>query len=597
MLECDLIMKGGITSGIVYPHAITEIARKYRLRSIGGTSAGAIGAVIAASAEYRRQSAEPGHEDDGFSAISTIPDELGRDLQSLFQPTDKLQSLYGILIALINAPKGRNKALIFLKAAAFAYKVTAVLFAAPGLLIAAYAYWYDCGLGTIAFGLLLALVALIAAVAYRIYKNVADDLPDNDFGLCTGLQTRHSEVPAFTDWMADQIDRVAGNVGPDGKATTLLTIGDLKKHDIAIASMTTDLSSNRPYQLPLHTKIHYFSESEFRRLFPKRVVDYLVKKGAPYKDSGDDEPQDLHWLPVRDDFPVLLVARMSLSFPGLISAVPLYRVDYTRAKNSNGQHPMKRCLFSDGGISSNFPIHFFDALVPSRPTFGIALTGYEAERHGEGPASRTELPQEPLSHAHMPVFPVTGISGFLSAIINTAKDWQDSLQSLLPGYSERIVEIRLDDASEGGLNLTMDAAIIEKISGYGRQAGELVVNKFSFDEHRYRRAISSLPAMEGTLDKFSENYEAPAWPDGQKMTYEQILTTYESASYSNKPAWRLDPFNALAKTLSGIGKNAREAPQGKSVRGGRVPHTDSDIRLVASPDRVPADAGTSGGGV
>nr|WDS96478.1 hypothetical protein VW1_00050 [Enterobacter sp.] len=39
--ECDLVMKGGITSGVVYPLAIVEIAKAFRLRSIGGTSAGA----------------------------------------------------------------------------------------------------------------------------------------------------------------------------------------------------------------------------------------------------------------------------------------------------------------------------------------------------------------------------------------------------------------------------------------------------------------------------------------------------------------------------------------------------------------------------
>lgn len=39
--ECDLVMKGGITSGIVYPLAVVEISKAFRLRSIGGTSAGA----------------------------------------------------------------------------------------------------------------------------------------------------------------------------------------------------------------------------------------------------------------------------------------------------------------------------------------------------------------------------------------------------------------------------------------------------------------------------------------------------------------------------------------------------------------------------
>jgi cyanophycinase len=40
-LECDLVMKGGVTSGVIYPGAIAAIAATYRLRAIGGTSAGA----------------------------------------------------------------------------------------------------------------------------------------------------------------------------------------------------------------------------------------------------------------------------------------------------------------------------------------------------------------------------------------------------------------------------------------------------------------------------------------------------------------------------------------------------------------------------
>ena len=40
-LECDVVMKGGITSGIAYPLAVCEIAAKYKLVSVGGSSAGA----------------------------------------------------------------------------------------------------------------------------------------------------------------------------------------------------------------------------------------------------------------------------------------------------------------------------------------------------------------------------------------------------------------------------------------------------------------------------------------------------------------------------------------------------------------------------
>ena len=52
--ECDIVMKGGITSGVVYPLTVVELSKKYRLRNIGGTSAGALAAAITAAAEYNR---------------------------------------------------------------------------------------------------------------------------------------------------------------------------------------------------------------------------------------------------------------------------------------------------------------------------------------------------------------------------------------------------------------------------------------------------------------------------------------------------------------------------------------------------------------
>jgi Patatin-like phospholipase len=48
-LDCDIVMKGGITSGVIYPLAVCQLAKTYRLRSVGGASAGAIAAAAAAS--------------------------------------------------------------------------------------------------------------------------------------------------------------------------------------------------------------------------------------------------------------------------------------------------------------------------------------------------------------------------------------------------------------------------------------------------------------------------------------------------------------------------------------------------------------------
>ena len=54
-LNCGVVMKGGIASGIVYPGAVWELATVYRFKNIGGTSAGAIAAAAAAAAEYGRR--------------------------------------------------------------------------------------------------------------------------------------------------------------------------------------------------------------------------------------------------------------------------------------------------------------------------------------------------------------------------------------------------------------------------------------------------------------------------------------------------------------------------------------------------------------
>jgi predicted acylesterase/phospholipase RssA len=57
--------------------------------------------------------------------------------------------------------------------------------------------------------------------------------------------------------------------------------------------------------------------------------------------------------------------------------------------------------FSDGGIASNFPIHFFDAWLPRRPTFGVNLVSLPDEQI-EGTESVKEgtmsVANDPLSN-------------------------------------------------------------------------------------------------------------------------------------------------------------------------------------------------------
>src|SRR5258706_4693922 len=82
--RCDLVMKGGITSGVVYPRLISELAEKYRFKNIGGTSAGAIAAAGCAAAEYGRLSRK---NPQGFNELSHLPtqlsDKVGQPAQSI----------------------------------------------------------------------------------------------------------------------------------------------------------------------------------------------------------------------------------------------------------------------------------------------------------------------------------------------------------------------------------------------------------------------------------------------------------------------------------------------------------------------------------
>jgi hypothetical protein len=128
---CDIIMKGGITSGVVYPFAIAELAKRYRFANIGGTSAGAIAAAAAAAAEYGRY--VPGK---GFKRLTELPAEVGTNLLGLFQPSPKLRPLFQILVAALKGRTTAGKVLRVAAAALWGYRWAAALGSLPGVLIA-----------------------------------------------------------------------------------------------------------------------------------------------------------------------------------------------------------------------------------------------------------------------------------------------------------------------------------------------------------------------------------------------------------------------------------------------------------------------------
>ncbi|HET7448406.1 MAG TPA: patatin-like phospholipase family protein [Methyloceanibacter sp.] len=192
-LECDLVMRGGITSGIVYPRAIAKLAESYRFRSIGGTSAGAIAAAAtAAGALGVREGKDPFQ-----GRFKTLPEELARQidkktvLERVFQPAKGLERLFAVLLAgLQRMSFGRKVAAVLLSLCRH-YRLYAAVGAAIVVIPLILAAWW-LGLGRAAFAGLLAFDVLplvlfaILGAATGLLFDVLFRLPKNDFGICTG---------------------------------------------------------------------------------------------------------------------------------------------------------------------------------------------------------------------------------------------------------------------------------------------------------------------------------------------------------------------------------------------------------------------------
>jgi hypothetical protein len=592
---CDIIMKGGITSGVVYPLAITELAKHYRFANIGGTSAGAIAAAAAAAAEYGRN--VPGK---GFERLSRLPQEAGPILFSLFQPTRTVKPLFQILVAALKSKSTAGKFVMILWAAIWGFRWFAVLGALTGAVIVFIA-WQQSDSGLFAFGVLLAVVGLLIGVIFGLKRAVTKHLPANNFGLCSGIRQPGYSGPGFTDWLADLIDETAGR---DPARDPPLTFGDLaapsdNRPRIELRMMTTNLMLCRPYTLPFDNQLYLFKREDFEKIFPPRIMKYLVHHSMRLTPKAD-EAGEYYGFPLAEKLPVVVAARMSLSFPLLISAVPLYACDHTMWGDEAKK--LRPCLFSDGGLSSNFPIHFFDRLLPNTPTFAISLDDYDKRRDrsrqpgSPESASLGNLPGEYVVDDHretrvwmpktkqtqsgllLPIRDFAGLFGFLMRLIDAAKDWQDNLQSTLTGSRDRIVHIYLKP-EEGGLNITMPPALVGSLGGYGAEAGVLLRDSFDVDEHRWRRFLVAMDRLDHAFDNFTAAYDG--LPQGPE-SFGTFLSRYPDdpdhpLTYRQAPH-DLDLLRKRAAELAALGRGWRAQPQMK-----KLPKTKASLHITPEP--------------
>ena len=616
--QCDVIMKGGITSGVVYPLTVCKLATQYRLRSFGGASAGAIAAAVAAAAEHRRQR---DGSDEGYRKLQNLPTEIAHRLENLFQPMPGTRRFHRVMLAALDPDKGgarrgldvigtiiRQKFGWFLLGLA-----VALLISLPGLIVTT-GFPLDADeWRTIGVGLVLPMIAgavlgsILAAIGFG--RDLAKTLPDTRYGITNGITPDEADIednPALTDWLTDLIDDTAGieaDVEREDRQRCL-TLGDLwgppahgtvdplrdsYERVVDLQVMTTNLTLRRPYRLPFARKEFYFDPEEMAKLFPKRVVDTMTRGVAddnrqPHPDKPGDPDAWLYPFPCADSFgvegeagpenlPLVVMARMSLSFPVLIAAVPLWGID---RHEDPAFHQLVPMLFSDGGVSSNFPMHFFDSLLPTRPTFGINLAPVSPEYPD---AVDRPSPIDPDIVAKR-AYPIDSAVGFGSSLLDTMQNWADYKQVSQQGYADRVVEIRLSK-DEGGMNLRMPEQLVMALAERGAEAGDELLS-FDWKSHRavrYRIAMARLSETLGNLRRAWELDGGELYPDfiadpdaQPESDLEQIVADFfRGKAWKRRDRQAVEDLMVAIEAWSDAGWPALDAP---------VPTPAPELRLA-----------------
>jgi predicted acylesterase/phospholipase RssA len=185
--------------------------------------------------------------------------------------------------------------------------------------------------------------------------------------------------------------------------------------------------------------------------------------------------------------PVTLGVRLSLSFPILLSAVPLHVLP------ADGAGEPRTHWMSDGGITSNFPIQLFDEWLPDHPTFGLDLLPAQGHRTG------VLLSPDPQPVRWMET---ANLIDFLSQLLDASRNWRDTMQAELADSRDRICHIYLSK-DEGGLNLRMGPGVSGRLIERGKQAGRqfTVERRFDWDRHRRGRWLTLMRMMQRGLER------------------------------------------------------------------------------------------------
>ncbi|HEY0625350.1 MAG TPA: hypothetical protein VGD10_01315 [Allosphingosinicella sp.] len=609
---CDVVMKGGITSGLVYPEAVLKLSDHYGFKQIGGTSAGAIAAVMTAAAEVGRRN---GHSDGktGFSGLRLLTDELTSEgfIRGLFQPAPAAK---GLLAGANGVAAGRSKLVALSNLLLRTSPVPAILALLAMAVTAAAVAWIASRSWHVdlSIALIIAIaaatpgmvLAAIWAAAWRFPARASRILCGNFFGICSGLSNGKG-APALTEWMHYWTRTLAG-VDVD-RPLLFRDLWEAPRYDgepeskraVDLVAFSSNISHREPHRMPLDGKRFYFLEDEFRRLFPPAVVQHLLSHSAE-TDRIEHDGRIYHLIPPPEEFPVVMAARMSLSFPLLLSAIPLYVPRYERAEPSSGRAPreaeddpdqlqsagseaerphsnligMNVCWFSDGGLTLNFPIHLFDTPLPRWPTFALNLVYPQLEAEEELPGPRIpKTNREGWQSTYYPfrdTSPLSQMKSFTGAMVSTVREWRDLIQVRAPGYRDRIAHVPLGPG-EGGLNLDMPEEILKRVAARGAATGDEIVKNFNFNNHywvRYRNTMAATEDMIERLVKVAFNQPLPEYENAWKAMrnhgdYPSYSFTRAQSLLSGQALDQLQTFSKLQAERRTSLRNRAPKPEGE----------------------------------
>jgi predicted acylesterase/phospholipase RssA len=394
-----------------------------------------------------------------------------------------------------------------------------------------------------------------------------------------GMPTQASDRP-LVPWLSQTMSELAG-LGPD----QVLRFGHLwygrdyrpgspppdvrqvaddpTRRRVNLELMASELVEGHAYRFPLSRGelltrqeggVLYFRVEDLggrgQEIMPPDVIAAMTT-GEPIVARDLDTGADLTLYPLPEpwDLPVVFAVRLSMALPALFHAVPLYRQihpilvrdDLGRVVTRDGQplyYPpqdpaarwVQQLWFSDGGITSNFPIHFFDSPLPLWPTFGINLGD-----HPPGFAHQDVwLPQDWQGGAPLAPPMSPGFGGFYGAVVDTARAWRDNTQTRMPGYRGRVAWVR-QRSNEGGTNLFMTSETIAGLALRGAFAGARLRQRFITDpywrRHQWLRLRTTMDDLEGLRNAVEvalgdRSYAELAGVDTGPVTLNEIINQF-----------------------------------------------------------------------